>query len=245
MTKEEVLQQCTVSENVVKLPEGHLDRKVYLEVKKSLELIGGKWKGGKVFGFVFSSDPTELLSNVANGENRNLKKEFQFFATPDKLADYLVLLANIKKTDIILEPQAGQGAIVQAIKRAGYDSLIFCCELMEANKLILQDIKNVDIICDDFLKLHKATNIFDKIIANPPFSKNQDIDHIRKMYIHLDEGGRMVSVASKHWVNSNRKKETEFKDWLIEVGAEVKDVPEGTFKKSGTLVGAKIIIINK
>ncbi len=90
-------------------------------------------------------------------------------------------------------------------------SLIFCCELMEANKLILQDIKNVDIICDDFLKLHKATNIFDKIIANPPFSKNQDIDHIRKMYIHLDEGGRMVSVASKHWVNSNRKKKRNLK----------------------------------
>ncbi len=45
MSKEEVLQQCTIEGNIVKLPSITLDRKNYLEVKKSLELIGGKWKG--------------------------------------------------------------------------------------------------------------------------------------------------------------------------------------------------------
>jgi hypothetical protein len=45
MTKEEVLQNCTVEGTVVKLPEGQLDRKLYQEVAKALELIGGKWKG--------------------------------------------------------------------------------------------------------------------------------------------------------------------------------------------------------
>jgi hypothetical protein len=38
---------------VVKLPNQQLDRKEYLEVKKKLELIGGKWKGGKIQGFEF------------------------------------------------------------------------------------------------------------------------------------------------------------------------------------------------
>jgi hypothetical protein len=61
-------------------------------------LIGGKWKGGKVFGFVFATDPTELLDQIANGEKRNLKKEFQFFATPEKLADELVYLADLETT---------------------------------------------------------------------------------------------------------------------------------------------------
>jgi len=42
-----ILQQCTVANNVVKLPEGQLDRKLYQEVAKALELIGGKWKGEK------------------------------------------------------------------------------------------------------------------------------------------------------------------------------------------------------
>ena len=90
-TKEEVLQNCTVEGTTVKLPNVQLDRKLYQEVAKALELIGGKWKGGKVFGFVFATDPTDLLDQIANGEKRNLKKEFQFFATPEKLADELVI----------------------------------------------------------------------------------------------------------------------------------------------------------
>ena len=77
-TKEQVLQNCTVEGTLVKLPNVQLDRKLYQEVAKSLELIGGKWKGGKVFGFVFATDPTDLLNQISNGEKRNLKKEFQF-----------------------------------------------------------------------------------------------------------------------------------------------------------------------
>lgn len=76
MNKEEILQQCTVDGLVVKLPEVKLERKLYQEVAKVLELIGGKWKGNKVMGFVFNEDPTELLEQIANGESRNLKKEF-------------------------------------------------------------------------------------------------------------------------------------------------------------------------
>ncbi len=34
-------------------------------------------------------------------------------------------------------------------------------------------------------------------------------------------------------------------DWLYEVGAEVIDIPRGEFKESGTMVGGKIIVINK
>ena len=85
MDKMTALKACTVENNVVKLPDVQLDRKVYLEVKKALELIGGKWKGGKVFGFVFSSDPTELLEQITNGENRNtlVEKKVSFRRTLD------------------------------------------------------------------------------------------------------------------------------------------------------------------
>ena len=41
-TKEQVLQNCTIEGNIVKLPNIQLDRKLYQEVAKSLELIGGK-----------------------------------------------------------------------------------------------------------------------------------------------------------------------------------------------------------
>ena len=244
MTKEDVLQKCKVEGAVIKLPTEQLDRKLYMEVAKSLELIGGKWKGGKIAGFVFNEDPTELLEQISNGEKRNLKKEFQFFATPSDLADELVSYADINNTHNILEPSAGQGAIVKAIQKICPTSIIKWCELMPANQVFLRKLSNVEIVCEDFLE-YKTKNIFDRIIANPPFSKNQDIKHIYKMYDALKQGGRLVSISSKHWQNSNNKVETEFKKWLGLVKAEVHEIEAGAFKESGTSTASLIIVINK
>jgi phospholipid N-methyltransferase len=244
MTKEEVLQNCTVQGNIIKLPTGQLERKLYLEVAKSLELIGGKWKGGKVFGFVFPSDPTKLLEQIASGEKRNLKKEFQFFATPAPLAEKLIAMAEIESHHTILEPSAGQGALVKAINNLIPNKRVYCYELMPVNQTFLNEIDTVEFIGEDFLNTDN-TNAFDVIIANPPFSKNQDIDHIKEMYNRLKPGGRIVTISSKHWRYSNNRKETEFKEWLSEVNASVEEIEPGAFKKSGTEVGGLIITINK
>ena len=252
-TKEQVLQSCTIHDPVVKLPNVQLDRKLYMEVAKSLELIGGKWKGGKVAGFVFPQDPTELLEQVANGEKRNLKKEYQFFATPDELADDLVRRADILPGNSILEPSAGQGAIIDAVIRSGILNKLctdlFYVEKMPTNLLMLKkknypdNVYYVGVLNDDFLNMD--TDRFDRIIANPPFSNNQDIDHIYHMYARLFPGGRIVTVASSHWEVSSNKKEKAFREWLEKVGADVEDIPAGVFKESGTMVGGKIITINK
>lgn len=247
----EVLKNSTVIDNVVKLPEQQLERKVYLEVKNKLELIGGKWKGGKVQGFEFATNPTELIEQVANGENRNLKKEYQFFATPDDLADELVFQAEVEPHHLILEPSAGQGAIIEALHRVfpKYDKQISCVELMDVNEFILRNktakkLWNVGLVRNDFLTV-SFNQKFDRIIANPPFSKNQDIDHIRKMYDLLVPGGRLISIASNHWKLSDNAKETAFRNWLYDLGADVEDIEAGRFKSSGTMVGGCIIIINK
>ena len=243
MTKEQVLQDCTVEGNVVKLPNIQLDRKDYQEVAKALELIGGKWKGGKIMGFVFVTDPTELLAQIANGEKRNLKKEFQFFATPEKLADELVYLADLKQHDTILEPSAGQGAIIKAINKV-VDVVPDCFELMDVNTLILKKSGlSFNLIGEDFLKNEGKT--YSKIIANPPFTKNQDIDHLKEMYNCLSRGGKLVCITSESWVNGSQKKQVDFKNWLEKEKAEIIDIEKGSFKESGTAVGGKIIVLEK
>jgi predicted RNA methylase len=241
----ETLKNSKVEGLTVKLPEGHLDRKIYLEVKQKLELIGGKWKGGKTMGFVFMEDPTTLLNEVASGQNRNLKKEFQFFATPDELADQLVNRAfECYRKDYcsILEPSAGQGAIIKAIQRKSEAHKVYCFEAMSVNKLFLDKLENVNFLGEDFLT---CTDKFDLIIANPPFSKNQDIDHVNKMWECLNPGGRIVSITSKHWQTSSNKKETDFKRFLDEKGALIDEIDMGAFKESGTMVGGLIVIIDK
>lgn len=245
-TKEDVLQNCTVEGTVIKLPAGQLDRKLYLDVSNSLQLIGGKWKGGKTFGFVFDSDPTDLLEQIATGEKRNLKKEFQFFATPKELANRLYdkLAFIINTNQKVLEPSAGDGALVKVVVEDNPGVTVDCFELMEINRMKLSKVAGANIIGDDFL-LCNIKDTYDFIIANPPFSKNQDIDHIKKMYSVLANGGRMVAISSKHWQISSNKKETDFKQWLEAVDAEIEEIESGEFKESGTSVGGLIIAINK
>lgn len=238
----ECLQNSVVDGTIVRLPEKQLDRKVYTEVKNKLELIGGKWKGGKIGGFVFNEDPTRYLNQIANGESRNLKKEFQFFGTPDALADRLVELSNVKPDDQVLEPSAGQGAIVKALLRAGVKE-VSGYELMEVNRMFLSKIDGFRLLGNDFLQ--EIDEMFDVIVANPPFAKNQDIDHIYRMFDCVRKGGRIVSVASTHWRHSSNSKETKFRKWLNDLNAQIIDVPAGVFSESGTSVPTTIIVIDR
>jgi hypothetical protein len=65
------------------------------------------------------------------------------------------------------------------------------------------------------------------------------------MYDCLKDGGRLVTIASRHWETSNNKKETEFRNWLKKVRAKIQKVPSGTFKESGTMIESQILIIDK
>lgn len=247
MNKNEVLQACTVQGFIVKLPDQQLERSLYLDVKKALELIGGKWKGGKTQGFEFHEDPTHLLAQVAGGVKRNLKKEYQFFGTPDALGDTCVEMLDLQEYDFLVEPSAGQGALIKAVHRAHPGHLVHYCELMPLNRKFLEKIPDTQYLCDNFLKLGRSRLIgtVTKIIANPPFSDSQDCKHIRLMYDLLAPNGTLVSIAGKGWNFRPYKEDKEFRQWLTTVGSEVIPVPAGTFSESGTTIEACIIKINK
>ena len=121
---------------------------------------------------------------------------------------------------------------------------VFLFEINEINQKVLLS-KGYNLAGFDFLQCANK-DYFTKIIANPPFAKNQDIIHIRKMYDCLTVGGRIVSVLSKHWQYCNNKKEMEFKNWLGTLSDyDIEEIPENTFKESGTSVAACLITINK
>ena len=102
---------------------------------------------------------------------------------------------------------------------------------------------NFNLINFDFLKSDNKS--YSKIIANPPFSKNQDITHVYKMFEKLNRGGRIVTIMSKHWQNSTNKKESEFRNWIEKLKAEVLEIKAEAFKKSGTSISSVIVTINK
>lgn len=241
----EVLKNSTVIGSSIKLPGVTLDRTEYMDVKKVLERIGGKWKGGKIQAFVFAHDPKPLLDEILGGKKVNLKKDFQFFGTPEVLADRLVELADVSKEHTFLEPSAGQGAIIKAIRKIVKTKPIGYYELMPQNRDILENLdENILYLGDNFLE-HNSSIKFDRIIANPPFTKNQDIEHFMKMHECLKEDGILVCMTSTSWKRGSQKKQVAFQEFLKDINAEIMEVEEGAFKESGTNIATLIIKIIK
>lgn len=212
----------------------------YAQVKKTLLTAGGKYKR---CGFEFTEDAQLIKDRLLGGEAINDKKKFQFFATPGHLAEQLVEKADIQPHHRILEPSAGQGAISNLILEINRDCTVV--ELMPENiKALTRQGYNVTEGC--FLQCDSDDlGLFDRIVANPPFTKNQDIDHIKHMFSMLRPGGKLVSMASKSWTFGSQKKQLAFRSWLDEVSATITEVPIGAFKESGTSISTVIVEINK
>lgn len=235
----EVLNQCEVKGSILYLPDVQLERKMYLEVNKVLESIGGKWDR-KVKGHIFNKDVSSLLEEVIlTGEYTDVKKEFNFFPTPKIIAGRLIELAEIKRSDLLLEPSAGNGAIADLFPTENKKVLV---ELNEDNAETLVS-KGYSVLVMDFLEMSYIGA--DKIIMNPPFTRQQDVDHILHAYDMLREGGILVSVCSAGPFFRENKKAEKFREFISKVNTEVYDLEPGAFKESGTMVATKIIKIRK
>lgn len=237
----DIIKQGVLKDNVYYLPNIKLDRKEYLEVAKHLEFLGGKWKGRGLNGFVFDRQISSIEELF--GDNNKVKKDIQLFETPQEIANKLVEYAEIDNYQTILEPSAGRGRIIKAIQEVCSCQIDYC-EINEVNRKYLDEINNINFLEEDFLKL-KTYKKYSRIVANPPFAKNQDIDHIMKMYELLSEKGILVSISSSHWQMAKEKKCQEFRKFIEYTRAEVIELQNGDFKDSGTLVKANIIIIRK
>lgn len=241
---EDVLKHCTFNDNILRLPDVQLNPKSYAEVKKWITEAGGKWNGGKIQGFTFDFDATRVAGILMSGKRCNLKQEFQFFSTPPALAEWLVSLSDVKPGYAVLEPSAGTGAIIKAIHKTCPEVVVDAFELMPENRQTLEKMINVSLVDEDFTQ--GVPRLYDRIFANPPFARNQDIRHARMMYDALDpNGGEMCVITSRHWVNAPEKECEQFRNWLHEVNAETHEIPNGVFDESGTSVATMAIVIKR
>ena len=245
-----LLRECVCKGNLIYLPSYQLDRAVYLKLKEQLEFIGGKWKGGKTGAFVFpeGKNTEALLFSLLLSESENQKKEFQFFETPPFLADEMLMYAKITGPELlILEPSAGRGNIVKSILKHVPNALVHGYELNPTNQIFLASFTDFVLMGSDFLNMpmEQKSIKYDRIIANPPFSKNQDIEHIYAMYDVLANNGIIVTICSTHYSFAQEKKAVNFKEWLLDIKANCIQLPKGTFLESGTNVPAVMLIIEK
>ena len=230
-TAEKILQNSKWDGEVLTLPQVQFDKKSYATVKSWIEESFGSWNSQKQ-GFTWDFDANRVVGILTQGKKCNLRQDYQFFATPDAVADLAASkFSSIEKSMTILEPSAGTGALINAVKRLCPEATVDCYELMPENIQRLKKLQGVNILGEDFL--------------NPPFSGNQDIEHVYKIFESLTINGEMSVITSQHWKIASDSKCKNFRKWLEEHNAQIQDIAAGEFKESGTGIQTSLIFIKK
>lgn len=109
---------------------------------------------------------------------------------------------GIKSEDIILEPSAGNGNIIRALRNRGFKNRIDAIELRETEKENLIGLAdNTEIT--DFLGLDPWHSRYNVIIGNPPYSLAQQF--IDKSLDLLTPGGRLIFLLRTNFLESKKR----------------------------------------
>ena len=233
----EVLLEAIAKGETLTLPD-QLDRKLYVKVDKVLKALGGKWKRG-LGCHVFPGVAGELITEaLKRGGAVDEKKTFEAFDTPPDLARELVEMAGVQPGDSALEPSAGRGAIVQALKDAGALN-VRCVEIdPKAVRFLCErfpfGINCVEISEGDFID--QLVSGFDRIVMNPPFSGGQAIQHVRHALDRLSTHGTLVAVMPAGVTTNSDRASKSFRDLVKRCKGEFIELPDDSFKESGTRV---------
>lgn len=223
---------------------GQLDRPLYTRTNKVLEAAGGKWNR-KAGGHVFEGDAADAMDQIIlTGEIPSLKTRaqlFMYFPTPANVAQMVIDLADIQPGMSVLEPSAGRGSL--AYPAADKGAKVECIELMTENFESLSHPNITKKFQCDFLSLTPCLVLFDRIVMNPPFNKQDDIKHVQHAVKFLKPTGRLVSVMSSGVTFRDNKLTTEFRAMVSERGGEIIPLESGSFAESGTMVNTVIVVI--
>lgn len=225
------------------LPSEQLDRGLYVQVNKVLELAGGKWSR-KDRAHRFDADAADALEPIfLTGEIADTKKEYQFFETPVEVAIRVVDAADIRLGMRVLEPSAGRGRLAVAARNAGAE--VTCVELQgDLVGYLVASLGFADTFGRDFLDTPPAPlGLFDRVVMNPPFRSGQDARHVVHALRFLKPGGRLAAIMSASAMYRETGAYRELRATLANLDHDFEALPDGAFIESGTAVNTALLTV--
>jgi len=244
----EILRASFYEEATIKLPT--LDRSEYLAVADVLAAIGCKWdKKRKAMTFAGPDDNAwALVQPILDGDEiLHPQTDLGYFPTPPELAAQVIDLADLRAGMRVLEPSAGQGALVIPALQQG--AHLTCYEAWPANFAVLVDelvaafpLSQFTLYRENFLTI-TPTPTFDRVIMNPPFGKRADIAHVLHAIPFLAPGGKLVAIMARGILFRNDMKSVVFRTLIERLGGSITPLPDESFKEAGTCVSTAVITL--
>lgn len=247
-----VLGNVTIDGNALTMPQ--MDRKLYVTTNKVLEALGGKWNRGAK-SHLFDEDPSDALERALTAGEITTAKDLGYFPTPPELAERVVRAAGIKNGDRVLEPSAGEGALVWPCAKLGAE--VFAMELDEKRAFgLLQAMGPFGpafVECGDFLNpmpggtfdliVKRAPQSFDAVVMNPPFGKRQELAHVEHAFKFLKPKGRLAAIMPCSVEFRNDRRGQAFREWIYAHGGLIDPLPADSFKSVGTGVNTVLVTV--
>jgi predicted RNA methylase len=250
-----ILRRSTAEGDLLSLPDEQLDRDAYLAVAKITAKGGGKWNRSRK-GIVFAKGDAEdwLEQVLLTGHVSDERRQFDIFYTPPDVVKQVIDHAGIPDYCRVLEPSAGEGALALAAARAAEGVLVDAIEIRsdtsdwwEAEQLLPGGIAAGGVRMNrpaDFLAVVPDPQaLFDRVVMNPPFSRQQDMAHVIHAHRFLRPGGRLVAVMSPAWRTRTSRQADTFRSYYAEHGLDDVDLPDDAFASAGTRVRTTIVVL--
>jgi len=220
---------------------------------------------GEVIG-----DGNEAEEDVLKSRKMTPARNFGFFPTPDAAAERMLgefsIIGDRKAPRLrILEPSAGTGALarrcadvrwrlaqwsggVEAAKdRYHLGNDVDCVEVQPdlATGLQAQGLYK-RVLNQDFLTLTPATTgLYDRVVMNPPFDRERDIDHVMHALDFLKPEGGLTAIMSAGTQFRTTRKAEAFRALMERMNATWEDLPPGSFAETGTYVNTVVLRVWK
>lgn len=210
----------------------HTDLGFYKEIDPETKNVLCMLEGRQVVKsrWAFDYPIEEVVNEILRTGTIPEKKSHQFYQTPESLAEYVVDLAEIDEAHQVLEPSAGFGAIATKLPKEN----TLCIDINSLHCKILQK-KGYKTLHQDFLTA-ELPHSFDRIVLNPPYTKGQALQHLKKAHSVLKEGGKLVAILPASM------KDKEFFDDSDHIWS---DILEKQFIESGTGVNVALLELIK
>lgn len=102
------------------------------------------------------------------------------------------------------------------------------------------------VTCGDFLKQKpRPDRLYDRVVMNPPFDLERDIDHVMHALEFLKPDGWLISIMSAGTEFRGTKKAKAFRALMRKLGGRFQDLPPGSFSEVGTNVNTIIVRVCK
>lgn len=151
-----------------------------VESRAQIEALRARREGAK--------EQTKQIETISS-----LKWVPNFFPTPPKVMSVLLEWAAIEPGTKVLEPSAGAGHIVKAVRAFEPTCRIDAYEIVPKLAEMVRTL-GVNCLCADFLEI-APDPVYDRVVMNPPFERGVDQDHVRHARRFLRPGGRLAAVV--------------------------------------------------